>query len=191
MARRLRGERSDHLQSAGQFGGDGHDFDPARRRVEQLGAFVEVRIADATFRLRAFKLGVDVRAFDVEAENLSRERSSSSAAIESSTARISSSWRAATVVTRYPVVPNFNNAREIRRIPSSPSVITSSPPLPWKCVSMRAGHDDAPPGVDDPRAGLRLDRARRADGFDVTVFAERDAVFDHFIPCDDTAANDC
>src|SRR5262245_4270520 len=70
--------------------------------------------------------------------------SSSSAAIVSSTARISSSWRAATVVTRYPVVPNFNNAREIRRIPSAPSAITSSPPLPWKCVSMQPGMTTRP-----------------------------------------------
>lgn len=54
-----------------------------------------------------------------------------------------------------------------------------------------AWHDDAPPGVDNPRAGLRLDRARRADGFDVAVFAQHDAVFDHFVPRDDIAADDC
>src|SRR5262249_19335819 len=54
-----------------------------------------------------------------------------------------------------------------------------------------AGHDYAAPGVDDLRVRLGLRVFRRPGEFDLRVFAERDAVFDHATRRYNRAAYNC
>jgi hypothetical protein len=67
-------EHSDQLHPAGNFRRQRHDLDHSRCHLDQFTAFFEIRIANPPVRLGSLEFYIDVRAFNMHAENLCRFR---------------------------------------------------------------------------------------------------------------------
>src|SRR5262249_35196653 len=171
--------------------GDGHNLDSARRRVEQLIAFIEVRIADAPFGLRALEFGVDVGAFDVQSENFRGKRivlfRGDGAFDRAHQLFMARSDGRGQISNRSVFQQGGGDSSNSRGAIGHQVVAAAAMEV---CIN-EAWHYDAPRGVDDLRAEFGLDRVHRADSFDSPVFAKHDAVLDNIFRCNDPSASDC